>query len=136
MRNRSILVITFILYDTGIYGHTAVYYPAKGIILVFGGYRFRIHAVSASDELYSLDHATSEWSILQALPSNQVSLAKSRTKLPGREITCLPRHAVFSPVEHYFSPQKCVTSQNLRIRSHGFGKNLKSILNKNELMGK
>lgn len=62
------------LYDTGIYGHSAVYYSTKGIILVFGGYRFRIHTVSASDELYSLDLATNKWSILEALPHNEVSL--------------------------------------------------------------
>ena len=61
-------------YDSGIYGHTAVYYSAKGSILVFGGYRFRIHTVSASDELYSLDLATNNWSILQAVPHNEVSI--------------------------------------------------------------
>ncbi|XP_078380393.1 multiple epidermal growth factor-like domains protein 8 isoform X1 [Oculina patagonica] len=55
----------------GIYGHTAVNYATKGIILVFGGYRFRIHTMSASDELYSLELATSKWSVLQALPHNE-----------------------------------------------------------------
>ena len=60
---------------TGIYGHTAVYYTTRGIIFVFGGYRFRVHKVRASGELYSLDHATGHWNILQALPSNEVSSA-------------------------------------------------------------
>ncbi|KAJ7326013.1 Multiple epidermal growth factor-like domains protein 8 [Desmophyllum pertusum] len=55
----------------GLYGHTAVYYSTKDIILVFGGYRFRIHSVGASDELYSFDLTTNKWSILQALPSNE-----------------------------------------------------------------
>lgn len=68
---------------TGIYGHTAVYYSAKGIMLVFGGYRFRVHIVSASGELYSLDLATRKWSILQALPSNEVSPAQSWFNLPS-----------------------------------------------------
>ena len=73
----KIFYLSLWLFITGIYGHTAVYYPAKDVILVFGGYRFRVHRVRASGELYSLDHATGEWSILQALPSNEVSPAQS-----------------------------------------------------------
>lgn len=55
----------------GIYGHTAVYYGAKQVILVFGGYRFRIDAVKPSDALYSLDVVSNKWNLLQALPSNE-----------------------------------------------------------------
>lgn len=59
---------------TGLYGHTAVYYAGKRMILVFGGYRFRIDSVSPSDALYSLDMDSNTWHLLQALPSNEVGL--------------------------------------------------------------
>ena len=51
---------------------------SKSIILVFGGYRFRIHSVAASDELYSFDLTSKKWSILQPMPSNEVRLVKSK----------------------------------------------------------
>ncbi|XP_066023971.1 multiple epidermal growth factor-like domains protein 8 [Pocillopora verrucosa] len=59
----------------GVYGHSAVHYStsSKSIILVFGGYRFRIHSVAASDELYSFDLTSKKWSILQPMPSNEPS---------------------------------------------------------------
>ncbi|XP_074634355.1 multiple epidermal growth factor-like domains protein 8 isoform X4 [Acropora palmata] len=55
----------------GLYGHSAVYYAGKRMILVFGGYRFRIDSVSPSDALYSLDMDSNTWHLLQALPSNE-----------------------------------------------------------------
>ena len=66
------LLVSFL---AGIYGHTAVYYGAKQVILVFGGYRFRIDAVKPSDALYSLDVVSNKWNLLQALPSNEVGFA-------------------------------------------------------------
>ena len=103
----SLLITCFCI--TGIYGHTAVYYPAKGIVLVFGGYRFRVHTVSASNELYSLDLATGKWNILQALPSNEVSPAKSWSNLPSafnskekkNYLLCLSM-SFFSTISYYF----------------------------------
>ena len=70
----------FCLYVVGVYGHSAVHYStsSKTIILVFGGYRFRIHSVAASDELYSFDLTSKKWSILQPMPSNEVRLVKSK----------------------------------------------------------
>ena len=65
---------------TGLYGHSAVYYAGKRIILVFGGYRFRIDSVSASDALYSLDIDSNTWHLLQALPSNEVGLVSCKKK--------------------------------------------------------
>ena len=58
---------------TGLYGHTTVYYATKSVMLVFGGYRFRIDSVMPSDALYSLDLNSRKWSILQPLPRNEVS---------------------------------------------------------------
>ena len=63
---------------TGLYGHSAVYYAGKRIILVFGGYRFRIDSVSPSDALYSLDMDSNTWHLLQALPSNEVGLVSCK----------------------------------------------------------
>ncbi|XP_022797777.1 multiple epidermal growth factor-like domains protein 8 [Stylophora pistillata] len=59
----------------GVYGHSALLYTtsSKSFILVFGGYRFRVHSVDASDELYSFDLTSKKWSILQPLPSNEPS---------------------------------------------------------------
>lgn len=103
----SLLITCFCI--TGIYGHTAVYYPAKRIVLVFGGYRFRVHTVSASNELYSLDLATGKWNILQALPSNEVIPAKSWSNLPSafnskekkNYLLCLSM-SFFSTISYYF----------------------------------
>ena len=50
-----------------------MYYATKSVMLVFGGYRFRIESVMPSDALYSLDLNSRKWSILQPLPSNEVS---------------------------------------------------------------
>ena len=50
-----------------------MYYATKSVILVFGGYRFRIDSVMPSDALYSLDLNSRKWSILQPLPRNEVS---------------------------------------------------------------
>ena len=68
------------MYVVGVYGHSTVHYStsSKTIILVFGGYRFRIHSVAASDELYSFDLTSKKWSILQPMPSNEVRLVKSK----------------------------------------------------------
>ena len=66
---------------TGLYGHSAVYYAGKRMILVFGGYRFRIDSVSASDALYSLDIDSNTWHLLQALPSNEVGLVSCKKKI-------------------------------------------------------
>lgn len=70
MSLKSICLFSF---HAGLYGHTAVYYATKQIILVFGGYRFRIDNVRPSDVLYSLDLVSNKWNILQALPFNEVS---------------------------------------------------------------
>ena len=69
---------------TGLYGHSAVYYAGKRMILVFGGYRFRIDSVSPSDALYSLDMDSDTWHLLQALPSNEVGLVSCKKKNSNR----------------------------------------------------
>ena len=51
------------------------------MILVFGGYRFRIDSVSPSDALYSLDMDSDTWHLLQALPSNEVGLVSCKKKV-------------------------------------------------------
>ena len=58
-----------------------MYYEGKGMILVFGGYRFRIDSVSPSDALYSLDMDSNTWHLLQALPSNEVGLVSWGKKI-------------------------------------------------------
>ena len=50
-----------------------MYYATKSVMLVFGGYRFRIDSVMPSDALYSLDLNSRKWSILQPLALNEVS---------------------------------------------------------------
>ena len=50
-----------------------MYYATTSVMLVFGGYRFRIDSVMPSDALYSLDLNSRKWSILQPLPLNEVS---------------------------------------------------------------
>ena len=69
----SLKSICFFSFHAGLYGHTAVYYATKQIILVFGGYRFRIDNVRPSDVLYSLDLVSNKWNILQGVPFNEVS---------------------------------------------------------------
>ncbi|EDO43458.1 predicted protein, partial [Nematostella vectensis] len=59
----------------GLYGHSAVYHASTQSILVFGGYLHKSHRVTVSDELYSLHLPSRRWSLLQALPGNQVKLS-------------------------------------------------------------
>ncbi|XP_033100156.1 multiple epidermal growth factor-like domains protein 8 [Anneissia japonica] len=55
---------------TGIYGHSTVYHEGTAALYVFGGYRFSLDLVYASNKLFTLRPSLSSWSILPIESSN------------------------------------------------------------------
>ncbi|KAK3741109.1 hypothetical protein QZH41_013937, partial [Actinostola sp. cb2023] len=63
----------------GLYGHTTIYHASTQSLFVFGGYRFKIHEVQPSGDVYTLHIPSRKWNLLQALPANQEVMVGGRS---------------------------------------------------------
>ena len=91
-----------------------MYYATKSVMLVFGGYRFRIDSVMPSDALYSLDLNSRKWSILQPLPFNEVSF---RYALTPRDIKICFVVLTFQPGSLFpIWPKRVCAAENMFFR--------------------
>jgi hypothetical protein len=73
----DILTLTF-FYDTGIYGHSAVYHRPSNSIYIHGGYEYLTDRATVSSNLYVLDlgdtsNKNASWSVVPPDLGNRVS---------------------------------------------------------------